>query len=91
MLSAIWAWGMSWMKLRRTTSCCSGDSVTKAALTRSITWCCSASVLPLGSTEPGGPDRLVLLGGLVLLMGGATAVTVARRRADQAELITQTA
>ncbi|MCZ4498405.1 MAG: hypothetical protein JWQ74_958 [Marmoricola sp.] len=39
----------------------------------------------------GGPDRLFLLGGLALLLAGATAVTVARRRADQAELLTQTA
>lgn len=39
----------------------------------------------------GGPDRVVLMGGLVLVLAGATAVTVARRRAEEAELPVQTA
>jgi hypothetical protein len=41
-----------------------------------------------GSDLPnaGGPNRLFLVGGLVLLISGATAVTVARRRAEEAEI-----
>jgi LPXTG-motif cell wall-anchored protein len=41
-----------------------------------------------GSDLPntGGPNRLFLAGGLVLLMSGAAAVTLARRRAEEAEL-----
>lgn len=34
----------------------------------------------------GGPNMLFLVGGLVLLASGATAVTVARRRAEEAEI-----
>lgn len=34
----------------------------------------------------GGPNRAWLVGGLVLLLAGATAVTVARRRAEEVEL-----
>lgn len=41
-----------------------------------------------GSDLPntGGPNRLFLAGGLLLLISGATAVTLARRRAEEAEL-----
>jgi hypothetical protein len=41
-----------------------------------------------GSDLPGtgGPNALFLVGGLVLLLSGATAVTVARRRAEEAEI-----
>jgi len=39
----------------------------------------------------GGPNRIVLLSGLVLLLAGATAVTVARRRAEEVELPGETA
>ena len=41
-----------------------------------------------GSDLPntGGPNMLFLAGGLVLLLSGATAVTVARRRAEEAEV-----
>lgn len=39
----------------------------------------------------GGPNRIFLMSGLVLLLAGATAVTVARRRAEEAELPVQTA
>jgi len=41
-----------------------------------------------GSDLPntGGPNRLFLAGGLLLVISGATAVTVARRRAEEAEL-----
>lgn len=39
----------------------------------------------------GGPDLVWLLGGVVLLLAGATAVTVARRRAEEIELPGQTA
>jgi LPXTG-motif cell wall-anchored protein len=41
-----------------------------------------------GSDLPntGGPNVLFLLGGLVLLLSGTTAVTVARRRATEAEI-----
>lgn len=35
----------------------------------------------------GGPNILFLLGGLVLLATGATAVTVARRRADDVDIV----
>jgi hypothetical protein len=43
---------------------------------------------PVGSDLPssGGPNLLFLLGGVALLFSGATAVTVARRRAEEAEL-----
>lgn len=43
---------------------------------------------PAGSDLPntGGPDFVFLIGGLALLVAGATAVTVARRRAEEAEL-----
>jgi LPXTG-motif cell wall-anchored protein len=43
---------------------------------------------PGGSDLPntGGPNLIVLLGGLVLLVTGATAVTFARRRAEEAEI-----
>ena len=39
----------------------------------------------------GGPNRVFLLSGLVLVLIGATAVTVARRRAEEVELPGQTA
>ena len=39
----------------------------------------------------GGPNMVFLLSGLVLLLAGATAVTVARRRAEEVELPGQTA
>ena len=39
----------------------------------------------------GGPNWAVLLSGLVLVLAGATAVTVARRRAEEVELPGQTA
>jgi LPXTG-motif cell wall-anchored protein len=41
-----------------------------------------------GSDLPntGGPNMLFLVGGIVLLLSGATAVTVARRRAEAAEV-----
>ncbi|WP_183408245.1 LPXTG cell wall anchor domain-containing protein [Nocardioides pocheonensis] len=43
---------------------------------------------PVGSDLPntGGPNLLFLLGGIALLVSGATAVTVARRRAEEAEI-----
>jgi hypothetical protein len=43
---------------------------------------------PGGSDLPnsGGPNPLFLVGGLTLLLAGATAVSVARRRAEEAEL-----
>ena len=39
----------------------------------------------------GGPNRVFLLSGLVLLLAGATAVTIARRSAEEVELPGQTA
>lgn len=56
----------------------------------------SGAAGPVGSSGAnlpgtGGPDRVVLLGGLVLVLAGATAVTVARRRAEEAELPVRTA
>lgn len=39
----------------------------------------------------GGPDRVFLVSGLALLLSGATAVTVARRRAEESDLPVQTA
>jgi hypothetical protein len=48
----------------------------------------SAAVSPPGGSNlpnTGGPDWRVLAGGLVLLVSGAAAVTVARRRAEEAE------
>ena len=39
-----------------------------------------------GMPNTGGPNVVFLIGGLVLLLSGATAVTVARRRAEEAEL-----
>jgi len=48
----------------------------------------SAVSPPVGSDLPntGGPNPLFLCGGLALLLAGATAVTVARRRAEEAEI-----
>ena len=48
----------------------------------------SAVAGPVGSDLPntGGPSKLFLAGGLVLLLSGAIAVTVARRRAEEAEI-----
>jgi hypothetical protein len=42
-------------------------------------------------TDAGGPSLVVLLSGLVLLLAGATSVTVARRRAEDVEDPGQTA
>ena len=43
---------------------------------------------PVGTGMPntGGPNLLFLLGGIALLVSGATAVVVARRRAEEAEM-----
>ncbi|MCW2785088.1 MAG: hypothetical protein JWP74_1605 [Marmoricola sp.] len=61
------------------------------------------TVLPRGSAAPppashngdlpntGGPNPAFLVGGLLLLLAGSTAVTVARRRAADGELPGQTA
>jgi LPXTG-motif cell wall-anchored protein len=48
----------------------------------------TAVAAPVGSDLPntGGPNRLFLFGGVALLLAGATAVTVARRRAEEAEI-----
>jgi LPXTG-motif cell wall-anchored protein len=49
----------------------------------------SSAVSPPGSSDlpnTGGPNRVFLFGGLALLLAGATAVTVARRRAEEAEI-----
>ena len=49
----------------------------------------NAAVSPPGGSDlpnTGGPDWRVLAGGLVLLLSGATAVIVARRRAEEAEV-----
>lgn len=50
----------------------------------------SAVSPPVGSgsdlPSTGGPSLLFLFGGLGLLLAGATAVTVARRRAEEAEI-----
>jgi hypothetical protein len=53
----------------------------------------SAVAPPVGSNLPnaGGPDRIILAGGAVLLMAGASAVFVARRRAEEAEMSTYAA
>ena len=48
----------------------------------------STAVSPPGGSDlpnTGGPNLLFLLGGLALLASGATAVSVARRRAEEAE------
>jgi hypothetical protein len=48
-----------------------------------------AAATPPGSSDlpnTGGPDWRVLAGGLLLLLSGATAVTIARRRAEEAEV-----
>jgi len=49
----------------------------------------STAVSPPGDSDlpnTGGPNLLFLLGGVGLLLAGATAVTVARRRAEEAEI-----
>ncbi|RNL75474.1 hypothetical protein EFL95_18890 [Nocardioides marmorisolisilvae] len=53
----------------------------------------STTTQQVGASQPtpAGPDRIVLLSGLVLLLAGATAVTVARRNAEEVELPGQTA
>jgi hypothetical protein len=51
----------------------------------------SAAVAPpVASNLPGtgGPERIILAGGAVLLLAGASAVFVARRRAEEAEMAT---
>jgi LPXTG-motif cell wall-anchored protein len=48
----------------------------------------STEVSPPGGSDlpsTGGPNLLFLLGGLALLVSGATAVSVARRRAEESE------
>lgn len=86
-------------KIPLTATCAYG-----AAATGTQTWKhqTTITVLPVanGAAAPpqassdlpnsGGPNRVFLLSGLVLLLAGATAVTVARRRAE-AELPAQTA
>ncbi|MET3962052.1 hypothetical protein ABIE44_001986 [Marmoricola sp. OAE513] len=74
----------------------SGRSVSTAAKTwedsRTITVLPKASGAAAPSengaslANTGGPDRAVLLGGLGLLLSGATVAIVARRRAEHAEL-----
>ena len=62
-----------------------------ATVTRTITITVlprSTAVSPPGGSDlpnTGGPNLLFLLGGLALLVSGATAVSVARRRAEEAE------
>lgn len=56
----------------------------------------SAVAAPLGGNSSdlpgtGGPNLVVLLSGLALVLAGATAVAVARRRAEEADLPVQTA
>jgi LPXTG-motif cell wall-anchored protein len=49
----------------------------------------NAAVSPPGGSDlpnTGGPNRLFLAGGIVLLLSGAAAVTIARRRAEEAEI-----
>lgn len=49
----------------------------------------STAVSPPGGSDlpnTGGPNLLILLGGLGLVLSGATAVAVARRRAEEAEI-----
>lgn len=48
----------------------------------------SAVSPPIGSDLPntGGPNIVFLLGGLVLVLSGVTAVSLARRRAEEAEI-----
>jgi LPXTG-motif cell wall-anchored protein len=49
----------------------------------------SSAVSPPASSDlpnTGGPNIVFLFGGLALLLAGATAVTVARRRAEEAEI-----
>lgn len=49
----------------------------------------SSAVSPPGGSDlpnTGGPNFVFLLGGLALLLSGAVAVTVARRRAEEAEI-----
>jgi hypothetical protein len=85
----------------RYTTPAGGSSSAKVSTLRSRI---TVTVLPRanGATPPpvdnsadlpgtGGPNRVFLLSGLVLLLAGATAVTVARRRAEDVELPGQTA
>lgn len=49
----------------------------------------SSAVSPPGGSDlpnTGGPDWRILAGGLMLLLSGAVAVTIARRRAEEAEI-----
>jgi LPXTG-motif cell wall-anchored protein len=68
-------------------------SVATATWTRTIV----ITVLPRGTVSPpvgphlpntGGPNLLFLLGGLALLLSGTTAVVVARRRAEDSDIVT---
>jgi hypothetical protein len=54
----------------------------------------NSAVAPPGSSNlpnAGGPDRIILASGAVLLLTGATAVFLARRRAEEAEMATSRA
>lgn len=67
------------------------DSITPASLSFTIR---PTGEQPNGAASlagTGGPDRLVLLSGVGLLIVGATVAVVARRRAEHAELVAQTA
>jgi len=77
---------------------CAYDSAETPTARSAATWrrTIQITVLPRGTAvsppggsdlpNTGGPDWMVLAGGLVLLLTGATAVTIARRRAEEAEL-----
>lgn len=68
-----------------------GDTIEPASLTFTIRPDGEEPNAAASLAGTGGPDRLVLLSGVALLVVGATVATVARRRAEQAELAAQTA
>lgn len=80
---------------------CAYTDPTARAAAASATWerTIIITVLPRGNAAPptdnntdlpntGGPSFAFLLGGLGLLLVGATAVTVARRRAEDVDIVT---
>ena len=66
------------------------STVTPASLVFTVRPAATASNNGASLAGTGGPDKMVLLSGVALLVAGATVAMVARRRAEHAELASQT-
>jgi len=69
------------------------DAQARHAVSHQLAQGANSGQARIGANQPtpAGPDRIVLLSGLALLLAGATAVTMARRNAEEVELPGQTA